>query len=92
MDGTRWTDYGEDLASRLEDLNRRVQTGAYRATPSRRVKIPKPGDGTARWTSRTGRCLPACGQADAKGCNWRRSTAAGGGPSTDEMLLNLKSQ
>ena len=42
-----WNAYGQDLRANLEDLHRRVQSGAYRASPSRRVYIPKP-DGRQR--------------------------------------------
>ena len=42
-----WKDYGAHLERRLEDLHDRVQRGAYRALPSRRVYIPKP-DGRKR--------------------------------------------
>ena len=45
-DGVSWQEYGQGLDERLLDLHRRVQTGAYRATPSRRVHIPKPDGGT----------------------------------------------
>jgi hypothetical protein len=38
---------GRDLRVNLEDLLRRVHSGAYRASPSRRVYIPKP-DGRKR--------------------------------------------
>jgi RNA-directed DNA polymerase len=47
VDGVTWEDYGQGLEARLEDLNRRVHTGAYRARPSRRRFIPKP-DGRMR--------------------------------------------
>src|SRR5438876_12094535 len=40
-------DYEADLECKLEDLHDRVQRGAYRALPSRRVHIPKP-DGRQR--------------------------------------------
>src|ERR1700752_3439388 len=43
----RWTDYEADLERNLKDLHDRVQRGAYRALPSRRVYIPKP-DGRQR--------------------------------------------
>ena len=43
VDGVTWHEYGEGLAERLHD---RVQGGAYRALPSRRVEIPKPDGGT----------------------------------------------
>jgi group II intron reverse transcriptase/maturase len=47
VDGVTWRDYGQDLEVNLEDLHARVQRGAYRAKPSRRVFIPKP-DGRQR--------------------------------------------
>jgi RNA-directed DNA polymerase len=47
VDRLTWTDYEADLERRLEDLQDRVQRGAYRALPSRRVYIPKP-DGRQR--------------------------------------------
>ena len=46
-DGMTWRMYAEGLEGRLADLHDRVHSGAYRATPSRRVNIPKP-DGGAR--------------------------------------------
>ena len=45
-DGMTWRMYEEGLESRLADLHDRVHSGAYRATPSRRVNIPKPDGGT----------------------------------------------
>jgi RNA-directed DNA polymerase len=47
VDKLTWQDYEADLERRLEDLHQRVQSGAYRAQPSRRVYIPKP-DGRQR--------------------------------------------
>jgi len=47
VDGVTWKDYGQDLEGNLRDLHARVQRGAYRARPSRRVFIPKP-DGRLR--------------------------------------------
>jgi RNA-directed DNA polymerase len=47
VDGVRWTDYGRDLDANLRDLHERVQSGRYRATPSRRAYIPK-ADGRLR--------------------------------------------
>ncbi len=47
VDGVTWEAYGEDLRANLEDLLARVHSGAYRASPSRRVFIPKP-DGRQR--------------------------------------------
>ncbi len=45
IDGVTWRDYEADLERKLADLYARVQSGAYRATPSRRVYIPKPDGG-----------------------------------------------
>ena len=45
-DGVTWRMYEEGLEGRLADLHDRVHSGAYRATPSRRVNIPKPDGGT----------------------------------------------
>src|ERR1700749_207636 len=47
VDRLTWKDYEADLEHNLEDLQGRVQRGAYRALPSRRVYIPKP-DGRQR--------------------------------------------
>jgi group II intron reverse transcriptase/maturase len=47
VDGVTWRDYGQNLEENLRDLHARVQGGAYRARPSRRVFIPKP-DGRLR--------------------------------------------
>ena len=47
VDRVTWDAYGQDLRENLEDLLRRVHSGAYRASPSRRVYIPK-ADGRLR--------------------------------------------
>ena len=47
VDGVTWQDYGEALEDNLQDLHVRVQRGAYRARPTRRVFIPK-ADGRLR--------------------------------------------
>src|SRR3954453_21684599 len=47
VDRLTWRDYEADLERNLTDLHDRVQRGAYRALPSRRVYIPKP-DGRQR--------------------------------------------
>jgi len=47
VDGVTWRDYGEALEDNLQDLHARVQRGAYRARPTRRVFIPK-ADGRLR--------------------------------------------
>jgi group II intron reverse transcriptase/maturase len=41
VDGVTWVAYGRDLEANLRDLHARVHSGAYRASPSRRVYIPK---------------------------------------------------
>ena len=40
-------EYGQDLEARLSDLHGRIHRGAYRAQPSRRIRIPK-ADGRKR--------------------------------------------
>ncbi len=47
VDNVTWAVYGQDLEGNLKDLHARVQSGAYRAKPSRRVYIPK-ADGRQR--------------------------------------------
>src|SRR5664279_4415197 len=47
VDQVTWDAYGQNLRGNLEDLLRSVHSGAYRASPSRRVYIPKP-DGRQR--------------------------------------------
>src|SRR3954451_7450913 len=47
VDGLTWREYETGLDGRLADLHSRVQRGAYRAQPSRRVFIPK-ADGRQR--------------------------------------------
>jgi RNA-directed DNA polymerase len=47
IDGMTWETYEQGLDRRIENLCARVQSGAYRAQPSRRSYIPKE-DGTRR--------------------------------------------
>ena len=47
IDGVTWDSYGQDLEKNLQGLLARVHSGAYRASPSRRVYIPK-ADGRQR--------------------------------------------
>lgn len=47
VDAMTWDAYAETLEENLQDLHRRVHSGAYRALPSRRVFIPK-ADGKQR--------------------------------------------
>lgn len=41
VDGETWQHYGQALEANLKDLSNRLAKGAYRATPVRRVYIPK---------------------------------------------------
>ena len=43
VDGVTWLEYGLDLEENLRDLHARVHRGGYRAKPSLRAYIPKPG-------------------------------------------------
>jgi RNA-directed DNA polymerase len=47
IDAVTWHAYGEQLDANLCDLHQRVQSGSYRAQPSKRAWIPKP-DGRRR--------------------------------------------
>ena len=47
VDGETWHEYGERLEDRITDLHSRVQSGKYRAKPSKRIWLPKP-DGRKR--------------------------------------------
>jgi group II intron reverse transcriptase/maturase len=47
VDGETWRGYGEHLEIYLEDLSARLERGAYRAKPVKRVYIPK-SDGRLR--------------------------------------------
>jgi group II intron reverse transcriptase/maturase len=47
VDGQTWQCYGERLEENLQALSNRLKTGAYRAKPARRTRIPKP-DGRQR--------------------------------------------
>ncbi len=47
VDSVTWRDYEEGLGRRVQALHREIHTGSYRATPSRRVYIPK-ADGKQR--------------------------------------------
>jgi group II intron reverse transcriptase/maturase len=47
VDGQTWEDYGRELEANLQSLSLRLKSGTYRASPSRRVYIPK-ADGRQR--------------------------------------------
>ena len=47
VDGVTWREYEKILPQRATELHRMIHAGAYRATPSRRVYIPK-ADGRQR--------------------------------------------
>lgn len=42
VDEVTWKSYGEQLEARLPNLHERVQSGTYRAMPSKRIWIAKP--------------------------------------------------
>lgn len=46
VDRVIWSEYGEGLEDRLQDLSGRLRRGGYRARPVRRVHISKPDGGT----------------------------------------------
>jgi len=50
-DGVTWREDEQDLAANLRDLHGRVQSGRYRASPVRRVYIPKADGGSGRSAS-----------------------------------------
>lgn len=47
VDEVTWKEYGHGLEDRIRDLHARVQSGAYRAQPSKRIYLLKP-DGRQR--------------------------------------------
>ena len=47
VDEVTWHEYGDGMEDRIKDLHDRVQSGRFRAMPSKRVWIPKP-DGRQR--------------------------------------------
>ncbi|MBK7050673.1 MAG: hypothetical protein IPH54_07730 [Rhodoferax sp.] len=47
VDAVTWQDYEEGLHERVQTLHRQIHVGGYRATPSRRLLIPK-ADGRQR--------------------------------------------
>lgn len=47
VDEVTWQDYEEGLHERVQTLHRKIHVGGYRATPSRRLLIPK-ADGRQR--------------------------------------------
>jgi retron-type reverse transcriptase len=47
VDGVTWREYEKILPQRVPEMHRKIHSGAYRATPSRRVYIPK-ADGRQR--------------------------------------------
>jgi retron-type reverse transcriptase len=59
IDGVTWRDDEADLDRNLADLHARVRRGAYRATPSRGVYIPKPDGGKHPALPRVQLRLPA---------------------------------
>lgn len=47
VDEVTWAEYGQGLEERIRSLHGRVQSGTYRAQPSKRIYLPKP-DGRQR--------------------------------------------
>jgi len=47
VDEVTWREYEDGLTARVLDLHKRVQSGRYRAKPSKRIYLPKP-DGRLR--------------------------------------------
>jgi len=47
VDEMTWREYEDGLTARVLDLHKRVQSGRYRAKPSKRIYLPKP-DGRLR--------------------------------------------
>jgi RNA-directed DNA polymerase len=47
VDGVTWSEYGEGIEQKLQELYDRIHRGSYRAQPSRRTYIPK-ADGRQR--------------------------------------------
>lgn len=43
VDKVTWKEYGQELEEQLAALHELIQSGRYRAKPSRRIYIPKPG-------------------------------------------------
>ena len=52
VDGVTWREYDRNRQENLLALHARVQSGKYRAVPSRRVYIPKAKGGCGRSASR----------------------------------------
>ena len=79
VDGVTWESYGQDLVANLRGLHERVQQGRYRASPSRRVYIPK-ADGRQRPARhRDGRfILLSCKRVS--GCFWIGAELCWSGP------------
>ena len=71
VDGVTWQDYEANLEGNLQDLNARVQRGAYRALPSRRQYIPKP-DGRQRPLAVAALDVCVFGRRAASGCRLNR--------------------
>ena len=42
IDDVTWQQYGEELEGNLTNLHQRVQSGRYRAKPSKRIWLDKP--------------------------------------------------
>src|SRR6202521_1893443 len=82
VDGLTWQDYEADLDRNIEDLHDRVQRGAYRAQPSRRLYIPRSFRGSfeieERWRATPGsRDRPTRAVRNAERRAWPRPAMRG---------------
>lgn len=85
VDEVTWTEYAEGLEENLSDLHSRVQTGAYRALPSRRKYIPKEADGQTHANQTSGDQGTAHGNPPRRD-RWARQMACSGPAGLDGLL------
>ena len=81
-DGVTWVAYGQELEANLADLHRRVHSGGYRASPSRRVYIPKADGrlrplGIASLEDKTGTVRPGASGSRRRSTSWASPTSVG---------------
>ena|ERR1035437_3063735 len=95
VDGVTWEDYGQDLEGNLRSLLERVHSGAYRASPSRRVYIPKADGGKGRSASPRWRTRSSSGQSSRCSTpSTRRTFSAspmGSGPGAARIMRWMRS-
>src|SRR6266545_5839754 len=91
VDELTWRDYEQNLERNLEDLHARVQRGAYRALPSRRVYITQAGRAAAPARGRRpgGQDRPTGDSRGAERDSTRRTSSGsrtGSGPDAARMM------